>query len=76
MLAPFGWTVICEPWNRAGYRVYKRDCPATGLAQDLAPYTFTTKKQAIASGKNKHYAYSWRLKAYLERKDNLEQIKK
>ena len=73
MKAPYGWTVICVPWKKSGYHVYKRDCPPTNSAQDLAPYTFATKKEAMASGKNKHYAYSWRLDNYNAR---LEQNKK
>ena len=55
--APFGWTVF-----RAGtgeILVYKRDCPADKehFAEDLAPFTFDLKREAIASGKAGHYAY-------------------
>ncbi len=57
--APFGWTVCRNnaPKARKPYMVYKRDCPATGLAADLAPFTHPTAKAADEAGKAGNYAY-------------------
>lgn len=54
--APFGWTVIR---TESGFRVYKRDIPATAehFAADLAPFTHPTRKAALEAGRRGHYAY-------------------
>ena len=60
--APWGWTVVArgggqtDPAKDIIY-VYKRDCPATGLAADLAPFTHATKALAEAAGARGEYAY-------------------
>jgi hypothetical protein len=60
--AQWGWTVVRRPISpgdtcKLPYRVYKRDCPATGAAADLAPFTHPTRKAAIEAGKRGEYAY-------------------
>jgi hypothetical protein len=44
--APFGWTALVK--SPTDVRVYKRDCPADAkhFAEDLAPYTRPTRKEA------------------------------
>jgi hypothetical protein len=56
--APFGWTV-CRKGGTDKIIVYKRDTPADAehFAADLAPFTFPTKREAVESGKQGHYAY-------------------
>jgi hypothetical protein len=56
--APFGWTV-CRRGGTDKIIVYKRDTPADAehYAEDLAPFTFPTKREAVESGKQGHYAY-------------------
>lgn len=58
-MAKFGWTVIRQLGETGKFHVYERDCPADveHYADDLAPFTFPTKAEAIASGKRGHYAY-------------------
>jgi phosphoglycerol transferase MdoB-like AlkP superfamily enzyme len=57
--APFGWTVVAKGGDPNKVVAYKRDCPADEAhhAADLAPFTFPTKKEAVTSGANGHYAY-------------------
>jgi hypothetical protein len=60
--APFGWTVVARGGGQTDSSkdiiyVYKRDCPATGLAADLAPFTHATKVLAEAAGARGEYAY-------------------
>jgi hypothetical protein len=62
MKAEFGWTVIRKggtgiPGVPLRIHVYKRDCPAMGMAADLLPFTHPTKAAAIAAGKRGEYAY-------------------
>lgn len=62
MKALYGWTVVAKGGGRENpaediIYVYKRDCPATGLAADLAPFTHATKALAVGAGKRGEYAY-------------------
>jgi hypothetical protein len=59
MHAPFGWTVIRRDSSPCGFITYKRDCPAdqAHYAADLAPFTHTTRQEAIEAGKRGEYAY-------------------
>ncbi len=57
MKAPYGWTVVAKGGDPSKIVVYQRDCPATGLSADLAPFTFPTKKEATEAGKSGVYAY-------------------
>jgi hypothetical protein len=61
-VAPFGWTVVRLggtglPGVPLQLHVYKRDCPATGPAADLAPFTHPTRAKAVEAGKRGDYAY-------------------
>lgn len=49
--ANYGWTVM-ERGSDRKVIVYKRDCPATAThcAEDLAPFTHNTKREARAAG--------------------------
>lgn len=55
--AEFGYTVIAQGGDPNRIIVYKRDTPATGLAADLAPFTFPTKAEAEEQGRRGNYAY-------------------
>jgi hypothetical protein len=62
--APFGWTVFCKGGGNTDASkdkivVYKRTTPADAehYTEDLAPFTFPTKREAVESGKRGHYAY-------------------
>jgi len=62
--APFGWTVIAlgggsHDVSQDRVITYKRDCPAdkAHYAADLAPFTYPTRREAMAAGKGGHYAY-------------------
>lgn len=55
--APFGWTVVARGGDPNDVHVYERDCPATGLAADLAPFTHPTRAEAVEAGKRGEYAY-------------------
>lgn len=44
MKSEFGWTVVCS--GGVDIRVYRRDCPATGPAADLAHCTFASRDEA------------------------------
>ena len=54
--APFGWTVIRRDSEPRGFFVYKREVPGH-YAADLAPFTFSTYAEAVASGLRGEFAY-------------------
>lgn len=61
MKAQFGWTVIRRDDAPGGFHVYKRKSPAdeAHYAADLAPFTFSTRKEANEQGKLGNFAYKY-----------------
>lgn len=58
--APFGWTVVRDVHAEDGkFIVYKRDHDPCrrAFSDDLIPFTFHTKAEAIQAGKAGIYAY-------------------